>query len=156
MAFEIERKFLVTDRSIISDSAGTSIAQGYLKIGNSRSVRVRLSTNGCTIAVKGSAGQVVRSEVEEAISEELAIELLAASEPNVVTKMRYPIVHGAHLWTIDEFQDDNRGLLIAEIELDHPRDEFVMPSWADRDVTEDVRYFNEYLAFQPYKIWGLA
>jgi adenylate cyclase len=153
VAIEIERKFLVDDHSVVDGASGTSIAQGYLQLRNSRSVRVRVSDGAATIAVKGPPGQVSRLEIEESVSLELGLELLAASEPAVVTKMRYPLVHGAHLWTIDVFQDQNVGLMLAEIELHHPHDEFIVPNWTGREVTEDVRFFNEYLAFQPYSTW---
>ena len=60
---------------------------------------------------------------------------------------------GAHVWDVDIFHGDNEGLVMAEVELAHPDEDFVRPDWAGREVTEDARFFNAYLAKKPWTSW---
>jgi adenylate cyclase len=56
-------------------------------------------------------------------------------------------------WEIDEFHGANDGLVVAEIELDAEDQEFARPSWIDREVTDDPRYFNSNLIDHPFSEW---
>ena len=157
---EIERKFLVTDFSSIWGShgvpdveAGTVISQGYLVEHAARSLRVRLTRDSASLALKGPREGALRIEYEEPISLGLGEQLLYMAEPNVVSKIRYPVVAEDRLWAIDKFLDRNRGLTIAEVELTSLTEEVVVPSWCDMEVTTDERYYNEYLARSPYMTW---
>jgi CYTH domain-containing protein len=58
------------------------------------------------------------------------------------------------IWEIDEFKKENDGLLIAEIELENPHQQFVMPPWVGREVSDDPRYRNSSLVINPYSTWG--
>ena len=70
-----------------------------------------------------------------------------------IVKERYAIAIGKHLWEVDEFFEDNEGLVIAEIELSEPNEEFEKPDWIGDEVSDDPRYFNSYLVEKPYKFW---
>ena len=43
---------------------------------------------------------------------------------------------------------------MAEIELKSEDEEFTLPEWAIEEVTGDKRYYNAYLAKNPYKKWA--
>jgi adenylate cyclase len=57
------------------------------------------------------------------------------------------------IWEIDVFQGDDRGLVIAEIELQHENEVLEKPNWLGREVTSDPRYSNANLAKTPYRRW---
>ena len=119
-----------------------------------RSLRVRLTRDSATLALKGPREGALRIEYEEPISVELAEQLLYLAEPNVVSKIRFPVVAEDRLWAVDKFLDRNDGLTIAEVELTSLTEEIIVPSWCDMEVTTDERYYNEYLARHPYSAWS--
>lgn len=159
---EIERKFLVVDYRIIDDtsssmgeSLGTPIVQGYLDGSTSdRSVRVRVTADQATLTLKGPREGAIRIEYETGLPLEFGLQLLDFCGPRVVAKTRYPVVEDGRLWVIDVFQDQNEGLIIAEIEFDSPSEVLEkIPSWCGVEVTDDSRYYNEALADRPYSSW---
>jgi len=54
---------------------------------------------------------------------------------------------------VDEFHDENEGLLMAEIELPQEDFPFEKPGWLGKEVTNDIRYYNSYLAKHPFSTW---
>ncbi|MDY0195634.1 MAG: adenylate cyclase, partial [Sulfurovaceae bacterium] len=58
-----------------------------------------------------------------------------------------------HLWELDIFEEENKGLIVAEIELDDENEEFVVPEWATTEVSSDPRYTNASLSQLPYSQW---
>ena len=48
---------------------------------------------------------------------------------------------------------NDAGLIVAEVELQHPDQEIEKPSWLGREVTDDGRYYNINLASHPYSQW---
>lgn len=151
---EIERKFLVIDTQVVDGHAGSSIAQGYLHSDENASARVRLTDSPAAyLAFKGPRVGAARLELEDEISLGLGERLLWLCEPAIVTKIRYPLIHENHIWQVDVFQDANAGLIVAEIELSRPDEPFSLPRWCGREVTDDPRYYNEYLAVHPFCTW---
>jgi adenylate cyclase len=57
---------------------------------------------------------------------------------------------------VDIFHGSNEGLIIAEVEVpDKDYDLKLTPyGWIGKEVTEDDRYYNSYLAKNPYKNWS--
>jgi adenylate cyclase len=150
---EIERKYLVQDLPVEDDMPGTSMTQGYLPSREGLSARVRLTPDGCYLTVKGARAGAVRVEHECEIPEEIAELLLVFCDDRIVSKMRYPMLANGRLWVIDVFQDRNDGLILAELELSSPDEPFTLPGWCGAEVTEDERYYNEFLASNPYSEW---
>lgn len=157
---EIERKFLVKDFEEIwrpneapDSEAGSIICQGYLVEHANRSLRVRLTREGATLTLKGPREGALRIEYEDPISVTLGEQLLLMAEPNVVSKMRYPVVAENRLWSIDKFLDLNSGLIIAETELNSPTEQVDIPPWCGTEITDDGRFYNEHLARNPYSNW---
>ena len=60
---------------------------------------------------------------------------------------------GRHVFEVDEFYGDNRGLVVAEVELTSETEPFEKPAFIGREVTGDVRYYNSQLMKHPYAEW---
>ena len=63
------------------------------------------------------------------------------------------MVEGGFVWEIDEFFGENRGLIIAEVELESEDQVFPKPDWVGEEVTGDPRYYNANLIKNPYTKW---
>ena len=153
---EIERKFLVTSTEFQSESIRSNrIVQGYLNSNPERTVRIRIKgTQGfITIKGKGNESGTTRFEWEKEIEVIEAEQLLLLCEDGVIDKVRYEIPFGNHLYEVDVFEGDNKGLIIAEIELEDENESFEKPHWLGVEVTGDDRYYNASLSISSYKNW---
>lgn len=153
---EIERKFLVTSTEFLSESIRSNrIVQGYLNSNPERTVRIRIKgTQGfITIKGKGNESGTTRFEWEKEIEVTEAEQLLLLCEDGVIDKVRYEIPFGKHLYEVDVFEGDNKGLIIAEIELENENESFEKPNWLGEEVTGDDRYYNASLSVSSYKNW---
>lgn len=159
MATEIERKFLLKNDTWreLADQ-GVHFRQGYLvDIGPDKiraSVRVRVEGDKANINIKSATLDMHRTEYEYPISLKDAEEMLdkLCIWP-LIEKIRHKIVYGKHTWEIDVFKGDNKGLVVAELELESADDDFEKPDWLGEEVTDDARYYNVCLVNQPYKDW---
>ena len=70
-----------------------------------------------------------------------------------ISKTRYVLNYKGHTWEVDEFHDENAGLIVAEIELNNEDEEFKIPPWIDKEVTSDYKYLNSNLALHPFSKW---
>ena len=152
MGVEIERKFLVVGDAW-RQGEGTPYAQGYLNRDPARTVRVRIAGERAFLTVKGVSRGAVRSEHEYEIPVADATDLLGLSDGPVVRKIRRVVEHEGSRWEVDEFQGDNAGLVVAELELESETQQFARPPWLGREVTDDARYYNSNLAAYPYARW---
>ena len=152
MATEIERKFLVHGDSWRRSDA-VLYAQGYLNRDQRRTVRIRAVGDRAWLTIKGLSVGASRPEFEYEIPLADAEQLLALSDGPVVRKRRHLVPCGGFIWEVDEFEGDNAGLIVAEIELDAEDQKFDKPDWVGEEVTGDPRYFNSSLAIQPYRNW---
>ena len=151
---EIERKFLVRNDSWRSLAEGTKYSQGYLNTNKERIVRVRTIRGKGFLAVKGMTQEGTRTEFEYQIPMADAETLLdEICEKPLIEKKRYKITIGEVIWEVDEFFGENKGLIVAEVELDTPAQAFDKPAWIGTEVTGDPRYFNSNLIKQPYSKW---
>ncbi len=155
MALEIERKFLLLSdawKKLVSHSV--SIRQGYLNQAKACSVRVRSANGRGWLNIKSATIGPQRHEYEYEIPFAEAEEMLESlCHKPLIEKVRHFVDYGNHTWEIDVFEGDNEGLVVAEIELDDPVEEFSLPSWIGREVTENARYYNNFLAQNPFKSW---
>ena len=152
MATEIERKFLVTGTQW-RQAPGVRICQGYLNRDKERTVRVRIAGDNAWLTIKGVSRGAARLEFEYAIPPAEAEQLLALCDGPVVQKIRHTLPYKGFTWEVDEFLEENAGLVVAEIELLAEDQPFERPAWLGREVTDDPRYFNANLAVQPYRDW---
>lgn len=155
MPIEIERKFLLKNdswRSQVSSSA--RIRQGYLAPVSKASVRVRLDGERANINIKSATLGVRRMEYEYSIPVDEAVEMLdQLCQTPQINKTRFKVKRGEHVWEIDEFYDDNEGLIVAEIELGYESETFEKPEWLGEEVSGDARYYNVNLTKHPFKNW---
>jgi len=155
MATEIEHKFLLRDDSWREQvHRSVPLCQGYLISDETRSVRVRIAADRAHLNIKSGTLGLMRSEYEYSIPVTDAHEILhnLCRKP-LLEKTRHYLRHGDHTWEIDEFQGDNAGLIVAEVELSAEGEEFARPAWLGEEVSHDKRYYNAWLAEHPYKNW---
>lgn len=155
MAIEIERKFTVAnDAWKTKVRAQSYYKQGYLSSDPACSVRVRIADDHAFLNIKSATLGVRRSEFEYPIPRPDAEEMLAnLCRGPLIEKTRYFVEHAGKTWEIDVFEGDNKGLVVAEIELNDADEVFEIPSWAGEDVSHDPRYYNVSLVTRPYKDW---
>ena len=155
MHIETERKFLVLDDGYKSQAVESHrIRQGYIAHDSGRSVRVRIRDGHGFLTIKGPfIGEVGRPEWEKVITLEEAEDLFLLCKPGRVDKTRWIVPAGDRSFEVDEFHGENEGLVLAEIELSDADEAFAKPSWLGREVTDDERYYNGYLARNPFTRW---
>ena len=157
MNIEIERKFLVKDESFKRMATESHrLTQGYICKESGRTVRVRLWDDKGYLTIKGggSASGMSRYEWEKEIPADEARELMELCVGGVIDKTRYIVPYGGHTFEVDEFQGDNRGLVVAEVELSATGEAFERPPFLGREVTGQVRYYNSQLMQRPYSTWS--
>ena len=155
MGIEIERKFLVVGDDWRAAPA-VPYAQGYLNRDKARTVRVRIVQDAAWLTIKGVSVGATRAEFDYPIPVADAQQLLALCDGPIVRKTRRIVEHAGSTWEIDEFEGDNAGLVVAEIELASEDAAFERPPWLGAEVTHDPRYFNSSLATTPYRTWPEA
>lgn len=155
MGVEIERKYLV-NKSLWDKTSKDNrhfVKQGYILNKPGKTIRVRLTDNKGFITIKGISTGVARPEFEYEIPEEDSKELLENFCNSIVSKIRNNIIYKDKLWEVDEFLDDNAGLIIAEIELSDEKELFDLPEWVEKEVTGEEKYYNSNLSVHPFKEW---
>lgn len=153
---EIERKFLVISEEFKQNSISeTRIVQAYLNSHPERSVRVRIKGEKGVLTIKGvgSESGMSRFEWEKEISLLEAESLLPLCEPGIIDKIRYEIPVGKHVYEVDVFFGENKGLIVAEIELSSEVETFDKPSWLGQEVTGQSKYYNSSLIKLPFSKW---
>ena len=154
MALEIERKFLVHKNRIPVSSHIIKMVQGYIPSEMGTVVRLRTENEVAKLTIKAKKSDLVRYEYEYDIPVADALEMLEKlCEKPLVEKTRHLIPFGKHTWEVDYFEGDNKGLIVAEIELSDENETFEKPTWVDREVTDKKEYRNNYLASHPYRTW---
>ncbi|MBQ2784623.1 MAG: CYTH domain-containing protein [Alistipes sp.] len=155
MAQEIERKFRVMGEFRHLAHKSIHMVQGYIASGR-RTVRVRISDDKAWLTIKGPStnGGLTRYEWEREISLKEALELIQLSEGATIEKRRHIVEYEGHTFEVDEFEGENAGLIIAEVELQSEDEEFEHPEWLGREVTGIKRYYNSHLRAHPYREWS--
>lgn len=146
MAFEIERKFLVSN-SLYKDLAFkcVEIRQGYLNRIPERTVRIRTLDDRGYLTVKGKNNGATRLEFEYEIPFEDAEAMLKMCELPLVEKSRYVVEFQGLVWEVDEFHGTREGLVVAEVELPEENFCFDKPPFVGKDVTGEPAYYNSNL-----------
>lgn len=154
MPKEIERKFLVISEKYKELGIGIPVKQGYLSLSKKRTVRIRISGDKGFLTVKGKSYGATRQEYEYEIPYQDALEMIENQcKKYLIEKLRYEIRFKNNTWEVDEFSGMNKGLVVAEIELEDEEQDFEKPEWVGEEVTGDPRYFNSGLAKKPFSEW---
>jgi adenylate cyclase len=153
VAYEIERKFLVTsDAWRPAAVAKRHLCQFYLAAGDQSSVRVRVADHErAWLTVKSAEPGVRRSEFEYEIPIADADAMRSLAIGRIITKERHIVPANELRWEIDVFHRDYEGLVIAEIELRSLDQTFERPDWLGAEVTNDRRYYNAALALRTHE-----
>lgn len=155
MGNEIERKFLVKGTAWKSLAKGITCRQGYLSSKKECTVRVRTMGDKGYLTIKGETIGIGRPEFEYEIPVDEANYMLEAlCEKPIIEKVRRRIQHDdGMIWEVDEFKGENKGLVVAEIELKNEKQPFELPAWVSEEVTHDPKYYNVNLIRCPYSKW---
>ena len=163
-ADEFERRFLVSDLSIIKGAEFETIQQAYVWAAEGYAIRVRVITrvdenrsqDRAFLTLKGPRYDFHRYEAEIGIDPAHGNAIVAIS-PTVITKRRYGLISERNTWVVDVFEHENEGLVIAEFEASESAVNLLkVPWWAGKEVTADLRYSNENLAVTPWTTWADA
>jgi len=163
LSLEIERKFLVCSLDFLkSATSHIKMRQGYLSTDPNRVVRLRLSTSlddsvlKAYLTIKGPSRHhgLARLEWEKEVEPEQAEGLFDLCLPNLIEKTRYLVPYQGFVFEVDLFEGANKGLIVAEIELDSEAQTFHVPNWVDCEVTDQVKYYNMNLLNRPFKDWA--
>ena len=130
------------------------MVQAYLCIEPERTIRVRIAGEKAFLTVKGGIKGFSRSEFEYEIPVNDADEMLEMAVSSPVEKVRHIIIHRGKSWEVDVFEGDNKGLVLAEIELGSETETFDLPEWVTEEVSHDMRYHNSQLSQKPYSSWN--
>lgn len=156
MNLEIERKFLIKNLNFKKESFKKRyLKQGYLNTNKERTVRVRISDDKAFLTIKGKSNTngTTRFEWEKEIEIVDAEQLLLLSETTIIEKTRYYIKSEEFVFEVDEFNGENNGLLLAEIELKNENQKFKKPDWLGKEVTGNEKYYNSFLSKKPFTTW---
>ncbi|MDJ0582401.1 CYTH domain-containing protein [Crocosphaera sp.] len=155
MAIEIERKFLIINDSWRSLGLGKVYKQGYIAtVDKMTTIRVRIIGEEAYLTIKSKTEGISRNEFEYPIPlEDAQMMLDTLCDRPLIEKIRYKINYDNLLWEVDEFQGENQGLIIAEVELENESQTINIPDWVGKEVSHDPRYYNVNLAKHPYQTW---
>ena len=153
MNLEIERKFLV---KILPNNGFEKIhiKQYYLSINEKMVQRLRFfDGEKAIISFKENCSGLSRYEFEYEIPLDDAKKMVEIIEPKSIEKIRHIIEHDSMKWEVDEFLSNNKGLIIAEIELKNEDQDIKLPDWIDCEISNKSKYYNYNLALNPYNFW---
>jgi len=147
MPVEIERKFLVQNNTWQECvDAGVLYRQGYLLVSPEKTIRVRIVSQTAFLTIKGKSTGITRAEFEYEIPYSHATELLALCEGRIIEKQRYRFLYNGQLWEIDRFLGKNKGLVLAEVELESEDQKIELPPWIGEEVSTNPAYYNSTLS----------
>ncbi|WP_046743345.1 CYTH domain-containing protein [Kordia zhangzhouensis] len=153
---EIERKFLIKNTDFKKEATNSfEIAQGFLNNDPARTVRIRIKGNQGFLTIKGKTNKsgTTRFEWEKEIPVAEAKQLLNLCKDGIIEKRRFIVPVKDHIFEVDEFFGANKGLFVAEVELQHENETISTPSWLGKEVTGKTQYYNSQLSQKPYKTW---
>jgi len=166
---EIERKWLIDVKKIPYDIYNLEknpydvdglyglvarVKQTYICFDPEIRVREYSEMNGSvyghemTIKTNLTKDGLARDETNIEINQEQYDNMVKKQEGNTINKVRYQFYADGQIVAIDVFEGDLEGLAYMEIEFANQTesDAYGDPSWVIKDVTDDIRYKNGYLA----------
>ena len=101
-----------------------------------------------------NTSNISKYEFEYSIPLKDANKMIDIADFPFIIKKRHIININSLKWEIDEFLGDNKGLIIAEIELNSENQKIELPEWIKSEVTSQNKYYNYNLALNPYILWS--
>lgn len=145
---EIERRFLVTDLpSHLNKYKHEYIEQGYLETNEHTSIRIRKKGGKYYQTIKLGSGKI-RQETEIEISEQQYNLLWPLTKGRRLKKTRYEIPYLSLTIELDIYRGKLEGFHTVEVEFNTEKecDKFNSPEWFGKEVTENPKFTNRYLA----------
>jgi CYTH domain-containing protein len=135
-------KFLVANNEWRQSAVRhVSIRDGLIAIYKDRKVRVRISGDIATIAVKGPRIGIERPEFEYEIPMADAERMLSTiCQDDTLEKQRFFVEDAGATCQVDVYGGILQGVVIAEIELKQVSQELILPHWIGKEVTGDSFY----------------
>ncbi|MGC1300295.1 MAG: CYTH domain-containing protein [Alloacidobacterium sp.] len=139
---EIERKFLVINddwRRLAIRSV--SIRDGLIAAYQGRKVRVRISEDIASVAIKGPRTGIARPEFEYEVPIADAERMFSTiCGDDTLEKERFFVEDAGATWLVDVYEGILNGVVIAEIELKRETEALILPNWVGKEVTGDPLY----------------
>ena len=154
MNIEIERKFLINQLPLKIEET-LYIEQYYLSNNKNMVQRLRIfNKKKAIMSFKEKTSNISKYEFEYSIPLEDAKKMINIADFPFIIKKRHIININSLKWEIDEFLGNNKGLIIAEIELNSENQKIELPEWIKSEVTSQNKYYNYNLALNPYILWS--
>ena len=153
MNIEIERKFTVNKipKKITNSFV---IEQFYMLIDKDFVQRLRIfDDKKAIISLKQNCSGLKRYEFEYEIPLVDAQKIISIGNFLSIKKIRHELIIDNIKWEVDQFLEKNKGLVIAEVELQNEDQKLNLPKWIEKDVTNQNKYYNYNLAINPYISW---
>ena len=155
MNLEIERRFLIKNnkwRQYIINQ--TIITQGYLSSSNDGwIVRLRSENKQFKLTLKKHILNSTSLEFEYIINKKEGNQILSNIKDKI-EKQRFYLKVNEQNWIVDIFQDSNKPLEIAEIELNTEQEKITIPDFISREITGIKIFSNHQLSINPYSSWS--
>jgi adenylate cyclase len=145
---EIERKFLLAeDPPGLINARQHVIRQGYLSIGSTREIRLRLKDRECFLTVKDGSG-LERGETEISMDRSQFDLLWPLTDGCRIEKVRHVLPWNGFAIEVDIYEGALAPLRVAEVEFANraQSEKFVKPSFLGLEVTGQTKYSNACLA----------
>lgn len=146
---EIERKFLIkTLPNNLEKYPHIEITQGYLGMtADGTETRLRKKDDKYFHTTKSGAGKI-RTELEVEITEQQFNTDWNKTIGKRIQKTRYEIPNINGIIELDIYHANLEGLFTAEIEFENENssNNFIIPDWFGREITDDMLYKNQSLA----------
>jgi CYTH domain-containing protein len=155
MTVEIERKFLLANadwkREVVKSER---LRDGLIARFGEGKVRIRLTEGNAWLTIKGPRKGISRPEFEYEIPSADAEQMLRTfcQRHPILEKIRHTVPFGGPDWTIDVYMEPLGGVVLAEVELEHPDQHLQLPPWAGEEVTNDPRFKKGTLALRAKEI----
>lgn len=149
---EIEKKFLIKEMPNLNGAPYKIIKQGYLNTKSNPTLRIRQIDNDYFLTYKYSEKENkninVCTEYELPITSEAFEHLLSKIDGTLIEKKRYNVPLNNLIAEVDMFMGKLEGLIMVEVEFSSEKEasNFIKPYWFGKDVTNDKKYRNSYLA----------
>ena len=144
---ETERRYLLKaiPEGLPANTNGWLITDRYfphtrLRLRNMKSIPGNENIYKLTQKYRSRTQNAYETTITNLYLTEAEYNFLEPLEAKIIKKKRYPYSAQDHNFSIDVFEGRHQGLILAEIEFETESelDEFVFPSFALKDVTEDL------------------
>ena len=152
---ETERRYLLrtVPDDLPANADGWHITDCYfpntrLRLRNMKSIAGDENIHKLTQKYRSGTQNAYETTITNIYLTEAEYNFLQPLEAKIIRKRRYPYSAQNHNFSIDVFEGRHQGLILAEIELEEKSglDEFVLPLFALKDVTEDLFFSGGNLA----------